>query len=74
MTPPTDTEEPKLVRIAPATGEARQVWERTLEIAKALGSDGWVLVGGLMVQLHGFEREVAVRPTADTFRVGIGPV
>ena len=41
------------------------MWERTLGIAKALGPDGWVLVGGLMVQLHGFEREVAVRPTAD---------
>lgn len=42
-----------------------------LELAEILGSERrWSLIGGLMVQLHGFERGRAARPTADVDLLG----
>jgi hypothetical protein len=55
-----------LVRVEPVTAEAERLWSVALDLAAELGSDReWSLVGGLMVQLHGFERDDDMRPTAD---------
>jgi hypothetical protein len=44
----------------------RERWAKVLELAEILGPDRrWSLIGGLMVQLHGFERGSEARPTAD---------
>lgn len=43
---------PATVRIRPVSDEARQLWDDALALAEELPEDGWVLVGGLMVQLH----------------------
>lgn len=41
-------------------------WPQCVELARALPSDQWTLVGGLMVQLHAAAAGLAVsRPTAD---------
>jgi hypothetical protein len=51
--------------------EARRLWGRVLELAEVLGQEEpWALVGGLMVQLHGFEYGRGVRPTADVDLLG----
>lgn len=51
--------------------EATRLWAKVLELAEALGrEEPWALIGGLMVQLHGFERGRAVRPTADLDLLG----
>lgn len=55
-----------LVRIGPVTPEANRLWSIALTLASDLGADSeWSLIGGLMVQLHGFEREDDLRPTVD---------
>ncbi len=55
-----------IVNIASPTPEARRLWTKALELAEAFGShERWSLVGGLMVQLHAFERSSASRPTMD---------
>lgn len=60
------TAPPPLVRISPAEPKVRRLWSLTLEIAEAIGAESeWSLVGGLMVQLHGFEHDDGLRPTID---------
>jgi hypothetical protein len=55
-----------VVHIEPATPEANRLWSMALTLAADLGADSdWSLIGGLMVQLHGFEREDDLRPTVD---------
>jgi hypothetical protein len=55
-----------VVNINPPTPEAKRLWAKTLELAEAFGADEpWSLVGGLMVQLHAFERGSGSRPTTD---------
>src|SRR5262245_4831280 len=42
-----------------------------LDLASNLGADSeWSLIGGLMVQIHGFEREDNLRPTTDIDLLG----
>jgi len=54
------------VRIDPVTPEAVRLWSMTLALAADLGAHrDWSLIGGLMVQLHGFEHEDDLRPTVD---------
>jgi hypothetical protein len=60
----------KPIRIEPPTEESRHIWSTFLELATALVSTKWVLVGGLMVQLHAFERNETVRPTTDVDLLG----
>lgn len=48
------------------TEEARRLWKLVLSLADDFGPDReWSLIGGLMVQLHGFEHDDDPRPTAD---------
>jgi hypothetical protein len=55
-----------VVHIEPVTREADRLWSMALDLASDLGVDReWSLIGGLMVQLHGFEHEDDLRPTAD---------
>ena len=55
-----------MVRIGPVTPEANRLWATVLALAADLGADiEWSLIGGLMVQLHGFERDDDLRPTVD---------
>lgn len=55
-----------VVRIDPVTPEGIRLWSMALDLAADLGADReWSLIGGLMVQLHGFEREDDLRPTVD---------
>jgi hypothetical protein len=55
-----------VVRIEPVTPEANRLWSMALDLASELGADrDWSLIGGLMVQLHGFEHEDDLRPTTD---------
>lgn len=54
------------INITAPTPEARRLWAKTLELAAIFGPDEhWALIGGLMVQLHGFEHGSTPRPTAD---------
>lgn len=54
------------IRIDPVTPEAVRLWSMMLTLAVDLGADrDWSLIGGLMVQLHGFEHEDDLRPTVD---------
>lgn len=47
-------------------GAARRRWELVFSLAEEFGAEEeWSLVGGLMVQLHGFEHDDDPRPTAD---------
>ena len=56
----------EIVNINPATQEARSLWASALELAQAFGArERWALVGGLMVQLHAFERNRGSRLTTD---------
>jgi hypothetical protein len=56
----------EIVNISPATEEAKSLWASALELAQAFGAhERWVLVGGLMVQLHAFEHGRGSRLTAD---------
>jgi hypothetical protein len=55
-----------VIDIDPPTAEARRLWANALELARDFGADDrWALVGGLMVQLHAFERNRSSRLTAD---------
>jgi hypothetical protein len=55
-----------MVRIEPVTPEPVRLWSAALDLASDLGPDrDWSLIGGLMVQLHGFEHEDDLRPTVD---------
>ena len=48
------------------TPEANRLWSIALALASDLGAGSeWALIGGLMVQLHGFEHEDDLRPTVD---------
>jgi hypothetical protein len=54
------------IRIDPPTAEAQRLWAKAIELAEAFGEKtNWCLVGGLMVQLHGYERGAESRPTSD---------
>jgi hypothetical protein len=56
----------KVINIAPPTQEAKSLWASALELARAFGAhERWALVGGLMVQLHAFERRRGSRLTTD---------
>jgi hypothetical protein len=55
-----------VIRIEPVSPEANRLWSMALNLASDLGPDReWSLIGGLMVQLHGFERDDDLRPTTD---------
>ncbi len=63
--------ENNIININPPTQEAKRLWAKTLDLAEALGSDEhWSLIGGLMVQLHAFERGSGSRPTTDIDLLG----
>jgi len=54
------------VDVAAATGGWPDPWPNVAEIASALPSDRWTLVGGLMTQLHSIHHGLGVvRPTND---------
>lgn len=58
--------EKPVVIVDPPTDEASRLWDLALDLAQAFGADSdWALVGGLMVQLYGFEHNDASRPTVD---------
>jgi hypothetical protein len=58
--------DPPVVHIVAPPESSRRLWERTLELASALGEETrWALVGGLMVQLHAFEHQANARLTDD---------
>lgn len=60
-----------IIRIEPPTAEAWKLWARTLELAAKFESEeSWTLVGGLMVQLHAFERDQDSRLTMDVDFLG----
>lgn len=60
------TSESKAIGISPANPAAKKLWAKALELAESFGAEErWSLIGGLMVQLHAFERGVGSRPTAD---------
>lgn len=48
----------------------RALWSQVGALVEALPSGVWVLVGGLMVQLHALEHHVAVRVTKDIDLLG----
>lgn len=55
-----------VVLVRPADDSTRRLWELVLSLAEEFGADReWSLIGGLMVQLHGFEHDDDPRPTAD---------
>ena len=57
---------PRVVVITPPDDATRRLWRLILSLAEKFGAEReWTLVGGLMVQLHGFEHEDDPRPTAD---------
>lgn len=60
-----------VIEIDPPTAEARRLWQSALELAQDFGADDrWTLVGGLMVQLHAFERSRGSRLTDDVDFLG----
>lgn len=60
-----------IIRINPVEAEDQRLWSLALELAKALGAEReWSLIGGLMVQLHGFEHDDDLRPTVDIDLLG----
>lgn len=55
-----------VIVVDPPTEEARRLWDLALDLADAFGAESdWALVGGLMVQLYGFEHGDDSRPTVD---------
>jgi len=63
--------EPAPIVIQSRTEEERRLWAVVQSLAVEFGSEGeWSLIGGLMVQLHAFEREDEPRPTADIDLLG----
>ena len=62
---------PTAVDVRPPTEDARRLWALVLSLATELGPDSdWSLIGGLMVQLHGFEHGDDPRATADIDLLG----
>lgn len=60
------TQTKSCIEINAPTPDARERWAKVLELAEILGSETrWSLIGGLMVQLHGFELGSEARPTVD---------
>jgi len=60
-----------VVTIYAPSSKVRELWATVLEIAEILGAETrWSLIGGLMVQLHGFEHGVVARPTMDIDLLG----
>ena len=54
-----------VVVIRPIDDASRRLWKLVLSLAVEFGADReWSLVGGLMVQLHGFEHDDDPRPSA----------
>ena len=54
------------VDIAAAPGGWPHPWPNVAELARALPSDKWTLIGGLMTQLHTIHRGIGItRPTND---------
>jgi hypothetical protein len=63
--------DPQAIVIRPPTEEAARLWRLVLALADEFGAEReWSLVGGLMVQLHGFEHDDSPRPTADIDVIG----
>lgn len=63
--------EPSSVKIEPSSDEARRLWETALGLAQEFGeSTEWVLIGGLMVQLHAAEHHGDSRLTDDVDFLG----
>jgi hypothetical protein len=59
-------EDQLLVVVRPRDEATRRLWALVLSLADKFGPDReWTLVGGLMVQLHGYEHDDDPRPTAD---------
>lgn len=66
-----EADPPSIIRINPVEPEAQRLWLLALELAEALGAEReWTLIGGLMVQLHGMERDDELRPTTDIDLLG----
>lgn len=60
-----------VVKVDPPDAEAKRLWKSALELAQDFGIDErWVLVGGLMVQLHAIERDRVARLTTDVDFLG----
>lgn len=60
--------DPPVILVSPPTDEASRLWGIALDLAEAFGADeGWSLIGGLMVQLHGLQHDDDddPRPTVD---------
>lgn len=56
----------RTVVVDPPTTEAHRLWNLMLDLAEDFGAENeWALVGGLMVQLFGFEHDDDPRPTVD---------
>ena len=54
------------IRVPEPPGGWAEPWPRLFEIAAAVPTEGWMLIGGLMVQAHGLAAGIdVVRPTVD---------
>lgn len=63
---PSESEARKTVSVMIPPGGWAAPWPQCLELAHALDTSKWTLVGGLMVQLHAAVANLPmVRPTAD---------
>lgn len=61
----------RFVHIDPEGEGAVRLWLAVTDLARAFGeSEGWCLIGGLMVQVHAFGHGVAPRPTRDIDLLG----
>ena len=55
-----------VIEIRPVDEETARLWQKVAELAREFGVDQeWTLVGGLMVQLHAYQRGASPRPTTD---------
>lgn len=69
--PESDDNNIIIIDVDPPTAEAKRLWGKVLELAEAFGGDeNWTLVGGLMVQLHGYQYGSTSRPTVDIDLLG----
>ena len=60
------TDSSRVVIIIEPVGGWFMPWPNVFELSAALPSDRWILVGGLMVQVHAMAHDIeAVRPTED---------
>lgn len=61
----------RVIDVSPPQAEDVQTWATALALAQRFGADeSWALIGGLMVQLHGYERGRTARPTSDIDLLG----